>query len=295
MRRAGGLSRIRKKVYSVIGKDQNNASFLFTGADMDNLAIEHARFRDMEVYALVTAGVKSNAVRMSADTGRFYELGTINIIILPNMELTPRAVTRAIISATEAKTAALEDLDIRSSQTPALNQAMGTGTDNIIVVHGTGVPIDNAGGHSKMGELIATALYHGVKDAIYKQNGIVGNRDIFQRLKERKINIFGLIDCAAIDSHTSKRELLEQVEEILLDPHYASFLESAMALGDAYERGLVRDLVEYRDWCRNVASEICGKRVDMLGKLVPSDQIPLVLRVSLNAILHGAYLRVNNR
>jgi len=59
----------------------------------------------MEILALVTAGVKSNAVRMSKDTGRYYEPGTINIILLPNMKLTSRAMTRAIISATEAKTA----------------------------------------------------------------------------------------------------------------------------------------------------------------------------------------------
>jgi len=98
-----GLEEIRKRVYEVIGKSEDAASFLFTGADMDNLAIKKERFREMEVYTLVTAGVKSNAVRMSADEGRFYEPGTINIIILPNMKLSPRAMTRAIISATEAK------------------------------------------------------------------------------------------------------------------------------------------------------------------------------------------------
>ncbi|MBR9986561.1 MAG: adenosylcobinamide amidohydrolase, partial [Desulfosarcina sp.] len=73
---------------------------------------------------------------------------TINIIVLANMRLTPRAMNRAIISATEAKTAALQDLDIRSSYTPMTNPATGTGTDNIIVVQGDGTRIDNAGGHT---------------------------------------------------------------------------------------------------------------------------------------------------
>ncbi|MEA1991132.1 MAG: adenosylcobinamide amidohydrolase [Thermodesulfobacteriota bacterium] len=147
-----GLKEIRKRVYEVIGKSEDTAGFLFTGADMDNLAIKKESFREMEVYALVTAGVKSNAVRMSADEGRFYEPGTINIIILPNMKLSRRAMTRAIITATEAKTAALQDLDIRSSYTPRIHQATGTGTDNIIVVEGEGIQVDNSGGHSKMGE-----------------------------------------------------------------------------------------------------------------------------------------------
>jgi ABC-type Fe3+-hydroxamate transport system substrate-binding protein len=87
-----GLKKIRARVYEVIGKTEGRSSFLFTGADMDNLAIKKKKFKDMEVYALVTAGVKSNAVRMSKDEGRFYEPGTINIILLPNMELTPRAM-----------------------------------------------------------------------------------------------------------------------------------------------------------------------------------------------------------
>ena len=92
----------------------------------------------MIVYALVTAGVESNAVRMSVDEGRFYEPGTINVIIMTNMKLSSRARTRAIISATEAKTAAMEDLDVRSSVSPQRNQATGTGTDEVLVVEGRG-------------------------------------------------------------------------------------------------------------------------------------------------------------
>jgi len=55
---------------------------------------------------------------MSRDAGRFYEPGTINIIILTNMALRPRAMTRAVISATEATAAALLDMDIRSAYSP---------------------------------------------------------------------------------------------------------------------------------------------------------------------------------
>ncbi|MDZ7664110.1 MAG: adenosylcobinamide amidohydrolase [Desulfotignum sp.] len=75
-----------------------------------------------------------------------WNAGTINIILMTNMALSPRAMTRSLIAATEAKTAALADLDIRSSDDPALWQATGTGTDNILVVQGTGQKIDGAGG-----------------------------------------------------------------------------------------------------------------------------------------------------
>jgi adenosylcobinamide amidohydrolase/ABC-type Fe3+-hydroxamate transport system substrate-binding protein len=282
-----GLSGVRKRVYQVIGKSEETASFLFTGADMDNLAIKHESFRDMEVYALVTAGVKSNAVRMSKDEGRFYEPGTINIILLPNMKLTPRAMTRAIISATEAKTAALQDLDIRSAYSSLYNQATGTGTDNIIVVQGTGTRIENAGGHSKLGELIAKAVYAGVQEAVYKQNGIVNSRNVFQRLKDRKINIYGLISEVKCDCIYKKSGLGGAIEEILLDPRYAGFIEASFAISDSYERGLICDLSGYEFWCKDVAEEIAGNKIAQLSSIVETDHKPVVLRMALNALLNG--------
>ena len=280
-----GLKDMRERVYQVIGKSEDTASFLFTGADMDNLSIKREVFKEMKVYALATAGVKSNAVRMSRDEGRFYEPGTINIILLPNMKLTPRAMTRAIISATEAKTAALQDLDIRSSYTPQINQATGTGTDNIIVVEGKGKRINNAGGHSKMGELIAKAVYAGVKEAVYKQNGITARRNIFQRLKDRKISVYRLI--SGMENIEDKHRFIGRLEELLLQPRYTSFMESAFALSDNYERGLIADPGVYEFCCRNLAEEIAGKKIERMQELVNIEDSPRVLRMSLNAILNG--------
>ena len=224
---------------------------------------------------------------MSADTGRYYEPGTINIIILPNMKLSERAMTRAIITATEAKTAALMDLDVRSHQSPKINQATGTGTDNMIVVQGSGIPIDNTGGHSKMGELIAKAVYAGVKEAIYKQNGIVPDRNIFQRLRERRIDLFGLVNTANLKEGQSKASLMSRLEEVLLDPHYASFLETAMALNDAYEKGSIHDLSAFRAWCVQIAEEISGQHVKSMVTLVKGTHMPRVLGMALNSLLNG--------
>ncbi|MEA1948223.1 MAG: adenosylcobinamide amidohydrolase [Thermodesulfobacteriota bacterium] len=285
-----GLNNIRKRVYQVINKSEDTASFLYTGADMDNLAIKREKFRNMEVCALVTAGVKSNAVRMSRYEGRFYEPGTINIILLPNMKLTPRAMTRAIIGATEAKTAALMDLDIRSSYSSRLHQATGTGTDNIIVVRGTGTEIDNAGGHSKLGKLIAKAVYQGVREAICKQNKITASRDIFQRLQERQISIYSLVSGMKCEGIPKKCALLGAVEKILLDPRYSGFIESALVISDNYEKGLVKNLSTYQLWCHLMAEEIAGKKMDQMRELVSMDDMPVVLKMALNAILNGVSL-----
>jgi ABC-type Fe3+-hydroxamate transport system substrate-binding protein/adenosylcobinamide amidohydrolase len=287
-----GLEGVRSRVYQVIGHSMENACFLFTGADMDNLSIKKEKFKDMIVYALVTAGVRSNALRMSRDEGKYYEPGTINIILLSNMQLTPRAMTRAIISATEGKTAALLDMDVRSTYSSRIYRATGTGTDNIIVVQGTGTSLENAGGHSKLGELIARAVYAGVQDAVYMQNGLVLQRNVFQRIKERQISLRGLISDEVCDCVGTPSEFAAAVEEILLDPRYAAFLEASLVLSDDYEKGLLKDLSVYEHWCQNVAVDIAGKKIATMSEFVVRDDLPVVLKMALNAILNGTYHKI---
>ena len=287
-----GLEVLRSTVYGVLGKSEDRAAFLFTGADMDNLAMEEATFKDLTVHALVTAGVRSNAVRMSRDLGKFYEPGTINILLLPNACLSPRAMTRAIISATEAKTAALSDMDIRSSYLGRQYQATGTGTDNIIVAAGTGTSISNSGGHSKMGELVARAVYQGVKNAIFKQNGITAQRNIFQRLRDRNITPYGLVKKAACDCVPETSAAGAELEAVLLEARYADFVEAAMALSDIYEAGLTTDLSAFEIWCRAMADEIAGKPLKTYRPLIDDAAMPRVQRMALDAIMNGVYGRM---
>ena len=93
--------------------------------------------------------------------------GTIITILLTNATLSDGGLARAIVTATEAKTAALQDLDVRSTYTPQ-NQATGTGTDNMIIVSGKGLgeALRCTGGHTKMGELIGVSTKTAVTEAI---------------------------------------------------------------------------------------------------------------------------------
>ena len=95
--------------------------------------------------------------------------GTINIILVTNVNLSEGAMARSIITATEAKTAALQDMDARSSISPE-NQATGTGTDNMIIVSGNDQekPIKSTGGHTKLGELIGITTKIAVEETIQK-------------------------------------------------------------------------------------------------------------------------------
>jgi iron complex transport system substrate-binding protein len=292
MSHESGLEGERDRVYQVIGKSEESASFLFTGVDMDHLVIERQSFREMAVYALVTAGIRSNAMRMSKDEGRFYEPGTINIILLPNVKLTSRAMSRAVISATEGKTAALQDLDIRSRYTPLVNQATGTGTDNLIVVQGTGRLTDNAGGHSKLGELIAGTVYAAVKKAIYRQNSIMTPRNVFWRLKERGISISELVSVDACECGVERGDLSGGLEGILLQPEYAAFVESSFAISDDYQRGLITGLEAHEALCKSMAEKIAGRNIDQMVDLVAVEDIPPVLEMTLNSILNGLYFQM---
>lgn len=286
-----GVDTVRTRILDAIGKKAETTALLMTGADMGNLSVRTQEFKEMKVTTLVTAGVMSNAVRMGTDEGMFYEPGTINILILTNMHLTPRAMSRTIISATEAKTALLEDLDIRSSTSGATHPATGTGTDNILVVAGQGSPIDNAGGHSKMGELIAKAVYAGVKDAVEKQNGILTGRHVIQRLKERNISIYELTTQARCDCRQKKSEFNSMVEHLLLNKEISGFMEAALALSDAYERGQVKNLAAFDLWCEQMVEKIAGLPIEVMA-LVRDDRVPIVIKKALNAVMTGAKARV---
>ena len=283
-----GLDASRDITYRTLGVSAKKSAFLFTGADLDRLAIGQARFRDMAAYALVTAGVQGNAVSMSKDIGHYYEPGTINIIVLTNMKLTPRAMSRAVISITEAKTLALLDLDIRSTYQPLQLSATGTGTDNIIVAQGTGATITMTGGHSKMGELIARAVYDGVREAVYKQNGIVARRSVFQRLEDRGLTPLKIIGKQGCACGLTRYELASALEALLMNARYAGFVEMAMVMDDKIQAGLIEDISTFDALSHRIAEEIAGQAIDRLDPIYPlASDDPTSLDQSLNALLNG--------
>ncbi len=159
----------------------DDTAMLFTSADMDNISIKTEEHRNIKICACVTAGVKSKAQRTGVDKQGSIEIdeekfedikqGTVNIIILTNAFLTDGAMARSLITITEAKTIAFEDLLIKSSYNPKIF-ATGTETDNGIIVSGCQQKISYTGGHAKFGELMAKATTSAVKEAIFRQNGI---------------------------------------------------------------------------------------------------------------------------
>ena len=287
-----GPAALSARMDTVLGVSPDKTSLLFTGVDMANLAVERAGYQGMEAYALVTAGAMSNALRAAAEAGNYLEPGTINMIILTNRRLTARAMARAVITATEAKTAALQDLDVRSAQKPLWYQATGTGTDNMIIVQGKGPKADLAGGHSKLGELIAKAAYKAVRLALGRQNGLTASRGVFRRLKERGIELAEIAACSCVGITDSQRtRLLADLQELILEERYASLVEYALALSDARRQGQAGGLKLFQDRCREIAQGIAGRPLGQMKDLLNMPETPPALRMALNALLNGAFDR----
>jgi len=139
---------------------------MMTAASIDSFRKAHRIEKGVEVASLVTAGV-SNA-RRAGDPADCRDIahsppqpGTINIIVLTNALLTPAAMVEAVQIATEAKSAALQDLNIQSPVTGGL--ATGTGTDAVAVAGGFGpVEIRYCGKHMLFGEMLAETIIEAV-------------------------------------------------------------------------------------------------------------------------------------
>lgn len=153
--------------------DPLNTAWVSTAVSMKHLETCELSYDDLKVCCFATAGVKKNSMRMGVDRALwseknclYHKLGTINLFILTNASLTEGAMVRAIMTATEAKVATLQDFNIKSTFTPN-KHATGTGTDNLIIVSGTGpIEIRCTNGHTKAGELIAFSTRKALEKAL---------------------------------------------------------------------------------------------------------------------------------
>lgn len=166
-------------------------SGMSTAASMENVAIETLKYKELTVTAIVTGGIETNGGRVG-DPADYYrpqekpvKYGTINIMLVLDCDLAPGTLARALVTCTEAKTAAIQELLEGSKYSQGL--ATGSGTDQTIIVCNaeSELYLDGAGKHSKLGELIGKAVIAAVKKALAKQSGLTPalQHNAFRRLK----------------------------------------------------------------------------------------------------------------
>lgn len=223
--------------------DSEFATGLVTLAEMKNVSIVTKAFKGTEVTAVVTAGVRTNATR-AGDPSSYWEengefhFGTINIILLTNVCLDKSTLLEAFMTATEAKTVALNDLRIPSQYSNGF--ATGTGTDGLAIFSNTDSEnkLTNAGKHSKLGELIAATIIEAIPKAISKQVWITkkSQSNALVRLNRFKLDInefYKELDC-------DKFEFIKQLRIDARKQDNVAITTSILNLIDEYENGLIQ-------------------------------------------------------
>jgi alpha-ribazole phosphatase CobZ len=133
--------------------------------------------------------------------------------------------------------------------------------------------IEYAGTATKLGEMIGTSVKKSVKEAIKKQEGIIPNRPLIQRLKERGITPEDLINVAlelflphpGIETREKASKLLEEgFNQALSDVNIAALVMAGFRLEEDGQCSLIPSLLNKtfkKDPTFFVADEILGMAI----------------------------------
>ncbi len=161
---------------------------IMTAVPMENAVIK----KKGDITAIITAGISAS---------------TINIILAIEKNLSQAAMANTLIVATEAKTAALFDLDMRDEQGDLFT---GDSTDSVVVACKSFPKtfVKNAsqlaeakeeifaGKATKLGNAVYEVVREGVKEALFRYNGLTVDRPILKRLEERGIYLEDMVSTA---------------------------------------------------------------------------------------------------
>ena len=295
-----GLDAYHRAVCGEIGIDPDHTALMGTAANMAYAVHRSAAFEDLRVDAFTTAGVSGNAAR-AGDPAAWMETddgwrkvspyaGTINTILLLACPVTPSAHARAVITMTEAKSAALAELAVPSRYSPLI--ATGTGTDQICLAapfDPSRKPKDSTSPHVKLGEIIGVAVKASVKEALCWQNGLEPSRtrDLFHALGR-----FGLTAARAAER---LQALLSERRYDLLEKNWNAVFHDPGSAAAAHAFAAVLDRVAFGTLPPGLANEVLRQQAACLAcslaakpeswpvfraelALSPDDPVELVLR-----------------
>lgn len=235
-----------------LGLDPEKIAAMMTAAKMKNAAISTRSFRDLEVTAIVTAGIEVNGGRAGdpatwheEDGQTVYVGGTINTIIIISSHLPAHALNRVIMTATEAKTVAIQQLMAPSRYSTGI--ATGSGTDQICVISNMDCPnvITWAGKHSKLGELIGRCVIEATTEALARQTNLTpdSQRDMLVRLERFGIDEKKYWETASSLEGENKRDVfIKNLRDFSRTPSVVAMISSLLHIVDEIEWGLVPEL-----------------------------------------------------
>ena len=213
---------------------------MITAAKIANMSMVTKQKDGVTINVVATAGCshgESSGEVIDANQAP----GTINIMVILNGNPTDSCLVSLFLTATEAKTAAMIDYDIRSRYTG--DSATGTITDSLsVAATNNGEKIELGGPASPIGMLVAACVRQAVKEAATKQDGNRLGRPIANRLKERRIPIEKIAsELSKVKSlGLDEKALAAELDKILReDSLSALFLLAAARMDEDYQKGLI--------------------------------------------------------
>ena len=261
------LNDLSSNFYDCLDLRTKKLSGLITSADMDHYSIACEKYRDIEVIAISTAGVRVNAVS-AGDIASYYEIngeydfdmdnnnkdiyqnpnkpGTINTILLINSKLDESSLLLAEMIAVEAKAVALRELMTSSNYSNEI--ATGTGTDGIAIFSNMDSKntIENVSKHAKIGELIGKAVIASIKESLaklqwltpsYQLNALI-RLDRFQYNLEDFYKNY-LPNFIKMEDEKDKRNFIISLIEVSKNPELVANVSLIIHLIDQYRVGLL--------------------------------------------------------
>jgi adenosylcobinamide hydrolase len=213
---------------------------MITAVKVSNFSLALMKNEEFSVSVAATAGC-TNAETAGENLSDKMIPGTINIIVVVDGNPTESNQVSLVITATEAKTAALNRLDIRSAYSGDL--ATGTTTDAVVVAStNRGSVIEYGGPSSKLGQMVSKCVRTVVTEAVLKQDKKLPFRSVLSRLDERGLSMERMAsELSKIKSlKASKETLLSTLSQLLKSDPISSLmlLESAKVSWD-FEKGLI--------------------------------------------------------
>ena len=261
------LNDLSADFYDNLNLRSDKLSGLITSADMEHYSIACESYRDIEVMAISTAGVRVNAVS-AGDEASYYEIngqydfdinqdnpndnhnsnkpGTINTLIFINCKLDESSLLLAEMIAVEAKAVALRDLMTSSNYSDEI--ATGTGTDGIAIFSNLDSEnaIENVSKHAKIGELIAKAVINSVKESLAKLQWLTPSYQLnaFTRLDRFKYNMDDfyenyLPNFVRMETEEDKKEFIISLWNVSKNPELVANVSLIIHLLDQYRAGLL--------------------------------------------------------
>lgn len=215
---------------------------MVTAAAVKNFSLVSKKDDEMAISVIATAADdEGNTCNFAESAGEKITIepseGTINVIIVIDGNPTESCLEGIMITATEAKMAALRELDIRSRFSG--DEATGTVTDAVVVAKtNRGDSIAYGGPASKLGQLVGNCTRKAVKEAITKANEFMPSRSVKERLREGHMPIEKLaFELSKVNDLRISSQRLTKILET--EPLFASLILAAVKMDSDVKKGLI--------------------------------------------------------